>query len=205
MNYSELISLALNYVGRPNDAFLTPHLDSFLRLTEARANRLLKVQKMGQRSYTTTDIYNEYISLPVDFKGLRDIEVRENDGSTKRHTPSYLSPEQMNMVADNPNSNIYYTIIADQLQIHPKQDAQLLEIVYYKKIPELTATATTNWLLDDHPDVYLSGFMMEITAFESDEQAHVKWAVRFKGSMAEVNKEDVDMRWSGPALVIRSL
>lgn len=204
MNYSEITNLAEKYSGR-SDTELTDRFDDFLSIAEARINRLIKVQQMAQRSYTTTIADAEYIALPTDFNGLRDIEVRADDASTIRHTPGYLSPEQMNIVAINPNSNLYYTIIADQLQIHPPQDGQFLELVYYQKVPALTATDTTNWLSDDNPDAYIAGLMVEVSTFEADMESLALWEGRFQRAMVEMKQNDKDVRWSSPSLTIRAL
>ena len=32
-----------------------------------------------------------------------------------------------------------------------------LEISYYSKIPALNQTTTTNWLIEDYPNIYLYG------------------------------------------------
>jgi len=210
MNYLEVKEIALSYSDRESDAELPAKIDSFLRIVEARVDRVLKVQRMTVRTLLTTVAGQEYYGLPSDFAGLRDIEVRSADtidGEARdRVTLEYLSPEQMNSATGIPasQSNIYYTIIANQLQISPPQDSNVLELVYYRKLPNLTENDNTNWLSEDNPDTYVFGLMVEISAFVKNEQSTALWDARFKESLAEIDLDDSKSRWSGVALQMRN-
>ena len=210
MNYLEVKEIALSYSDRESDAELPAKIDSFLRIVEARVDRVLKVQRMTVRTLLTTVAGQEYYGLPSDFAGLRDIEVRSADtidGEARdRVTLEYLSPEQMNSATGIPasQSNIYYTIIANQLQISPPQDSNVLELVYYRKLPNLTENDNTNWLSEDNPDTYVFGLMVEISAFVKNEQSTALWDARFKESLAEIDLDDSKSRWSGSSLQVKA-
>jgi len=204
MNYQNLKNLALSYSDRENDAELLAKMDSFLLVTEARVNRLLKVQKMAIRTQVTTDVKQEYYGLPADFSALRDIEVREEDSSTKRTTLIYLSPEQMNTKSGQQTQCIYYTIVANQLQVFPAQDGKILEIVYYAKLIPLSTSDRTNWLSEDNPDVYIFGLMVEISSFIKNADGYALWDQRFKEALSEIDMDDGKTRWSGTALQMRN-
>ena len=210
MNYLEVKEIALSYSDRESDAELPAKIDSFLRIVEARVDRALKVQRMTVRTLLTTVAGQEYYGLPSDFAGLRDIEVRSADtidGEARdRVTLEYLSPEQMNSATGIPasQSNIYYTIIANQLQISPPQDSNVLELVYYRKLPNLTENDNTNWLSEDNPDTYVFGLMVEISAFVKNEQSTALWDARFKESLAEIDLDDSKSRWSGSSLQVKA-
>ena len=207
MIYSELKNLALSYSDRENDAELIAKMDSFLLVTEARINRVLKVQKMSIRTQVLTVADQEYYGLPADFAGLRDIEIRADDTSNNRTTLQYLSPEQMNdatKIMPSPvNPQIFYTIIANQLQINPPQDGLLLEIVYYAKLTPLSTSDQTNWMSEDNPDVYLFGLMVEISSFIKNANGKQLWEERFVTALAEIDRDDSRSRWSGSPLSIK--
>lgn len=202
MNYSEIVSLALSYADR-SDTEVTSRVDDFLRVVESRATRLMKVQRMVARTATPTVAGQEYYALPTDFGGIRDIEIRDTLASTDRTTLHYLAPEQMNAYANSTDTRLYYTIIANQIQIMPTSDNQVLEIVYYRRIPELSSTATTNWLSETNPDIYVFGLLVEISAFVKDPEAGVMWDRRFNEAITQVTAEDSVSRWSGPMLTTR--
>jgi len=202
MNYDEVKELALAYADREKDTEILAKIDLFIRVTEARVNRVLKVQKMSVRTQIMTVLDQEYYGLPLDFSGLRDIEIRTDDTAQDRITLQYLSPEQMNDAAKRgaTSKKIFYNIIANQLQIYPTQDSKLLELVYYSKVPALNSVDATNWMSLDNPDVYLFGIMVEISAFVKDAAAAQLWDTRFVAAMEEIHHDDKLTRWSGTSL-----
>jgi len=207
MNYTEVVNLALSYSDR-SDAEVTDRMDDFLRMVESRVNRLLKTQDMAVRSLLQTIDEQEYYTLPSDYSGLRDIELRPSQNSRSRNTLQYLSPEQLNnrsSMPDKGSSSVYYTIVAGQIQIMPPQpDGKILEIIYYRKLLPLNDAQPNNWLSDSNPDTYVMGLLVEISAFVKDAEAKILWDQRFKESIAEISLDDSDSRWAGTALQTRA-
>lgn len=211
MNYDEIRTNAYAYSDRSMSSEAYTRYDDFLRIVEARVNRVLQTMKMTKRSTITTDIDEEYYGLPVDFEGMRDIQVNNADSEGKVVTLEYRTPAQMNELANTPETysvpgtrGIYYSFIADQLQIYPPQDAKTLEMIYYQKVPQLTDVVTTNWLSDESPDCYVFGVIVEISAFVKDAESTALWNSRFTQSLSEIKNNDVDVRWgSGNALQTR--
>lgn len=206
MNYSEIITTALSYSDRVSDTEVSARIDMFLRMVESRTNRLLMVQKMSIRAYLDTVEGAEYYTLPSDFNGIRDIEIRDSLDSSNRVTLQYISPEQMNAASTNSNNlqNIYYTIIANQIQIMPIQPAdKVLEVIYYRGISPLSSASITNWLSNYFPDVYLFGLLTEISAFVKDIPSTQMWDSRYKEAVADIDNNDYRTRWSGTALQMR--
>jgi hypothetical protein len=203
MNYSEISNLALAYADR-SDTEVTSKIDSFLKIVEARVNRVLKTRDMSSRTTIATVLDQEYYSLPTDFAGLRDIEFRDTATSDIRVTMQYLTPDQMNIVYSNGLSGHYYTLVANKLQISPTHDSgKIIEIVYYQKLVPLTSLATTNWLSASHPDVYTFGLLVEISSFVKDAEAKALWDVRFIDAVNAIQSDDDRIRWSGTPLTIR--
>ena len=201
MNYQEIIDNALIYADRKNDNELIGRMDSFLRVVESRVNRAIKVMKMTARATLATVPNQEYYGLPVDFAGMRDIEIRAI-GGTGRETMKYASPEQMNSYSTNNVSGYWYTLIADQLQIYPVVENSEIEIVYYRKLTPLAKNAN-NWLANDMPDVYIFGLMVEIASFVKHAESAAMWDERFRNALAEVSGDDQLSRWSGTAMEVR--
>jgi len=201
MDYQEIIDTTLLYADR-TDAEVINSMPSFVKIVEARLNRVFKTSEQATRSIIVTLDGQEYYGLPSDFAGLRDIEI-QNTPSTARQTLQYLSPEQMNDRANNNNNIISYTIIANQLHIYPAQDGLLLEIVYYQKIPPLTETNVNNWISTNEPQIYIFGLMVEINAFVKDPQTTQLWEQRFAAEVSAIESDDKQTRWSGTQLQVR--
>ena len=205
MNYEEIKALAISYSDR-NDVEITANIDNFIRVAESRINRALKTQQMETRVSIPTIAEQEYYDLPVGFGGLRDIEIRATEDDRKRYTLAYISPEQMNnrsSHSDDGTYKIYYTIIANQIQIMPPQDGKIMELVYYKLITALDGTNTTNWISDTYPDLYLFGILVEITSFVKDDVASSLWSDRFTSTLNEITLDDDKTSWSGTSLQSR--
>lgn len=201
MNYTEIIDMALGYADR-TDTEVTSRMDSFLRIVESRTNRPLNTQKMVSRVSIESVTDQEYYGLPADFDGLRDIEVSPVGGG-KITTPKYHSPEQLNNREGVKFNDIAYAIIDDQLRIHPAQTEQFIQLVYYQNLPELSPGTPNNWLSDLYPDCYVFGLCVEINAFVKDAETANMWDARFKESVASIQSNDRDTRWSGTALQMR--
>ena len=202
MNYTEIKQAALDYADR-QDAEVVNNMDTFLRVVEARANRILHVRKMATRAVIATVEDKEYYGLPYDFSGLRDIEIRDPLNPNSRETMEYLSPELMNKHVSSASKKFQYTIIADQLHVWPPSNGKEIEVVYYRKLPPLTEEDNENWLSTGNPDVYIFGLMVEINSFVKDTQNAMAWEQRFGDSIHAVTAEDDIDRWSGTPHRIR--
>ena len=204
MNYTQIKQAALQYADKDKAAHVVASMDTFLRVVESRISRTLKIGKMTARATLPLLKDQEYYGLPVDFAGVRDIEIRDNLTSRDRTTLVYASPEQMNMLAKSSSTTLSYTIIANQLQIYPPQVDKLVEIVYYQRIPELTDRRDTNWLSIYNPDAYIFGILVEINSFLKDDSATQMWESRFQAAISGIDRDDSASRWSGTPLTIKA-
>lgn len=202
MNYKQITDLALSYADR-TDSDITDRMNDFIAIVEARINRAIRVSQMSTRSLVVTADGQEYFGLPERFAGVRDIEVREK-GATKGITAQYINPEQMNGATTvNAPGNIYYTIIANQIQIAPPQDNKVLEIIYYKLLKAISIDSPDNWLSERYPDCYVFGLIVEIESFVKNAQGAEMWNQRFESALQEISYEDRIDRWSGTPLTIK--
>jgi len=206
MNYTELVATSIAYADR-YDLEVTDNVDTFIILVEARVNRLLKTRKQSARTYTSTQANVEYYSLPPDWAGMRDIQMNSLSPNVEHSVTamSYLEPESFNTQRGNPyGGRMFYTIIADQIQIYPIQEAgKTIEMVYYQDVPNLNATDNTNWMSNDQPDIYVSGMTAEIELFAKNYEAADSWFDRMKLAVTELDSADGIERWSGSMLTTR--
>lgn len=207
MNYTDLVTAAKAYADR-NDIEVSDNFDTFIIMVESRINRVLKTREQSTIAYIPTIAGEEYYELPADYNGMRNVQIND-DVPTVAHCTypmSYLGPEQFDMQRDRSYSgNNYYTVITNRLQIYPMFDAgNTIEIVYYQKVPNLNATATTNWLSISHPDIYLAGLVAEIEAFAKNYEVSKGWYDRMTVMINELDTADAKERWGGNPLQIRS-
>lgn len=204
MDYATILAMSLGYADRTDDE-VANNIPNFIRVVESRINRFLKTREMSVRTIHNSVANQEYYSLPTDFNGLRDIEVKDVDNPSSICTLSLVSPEQMNQRITCKNSEGVYTIVGNQLQIYPILPAnKILEIIYYRKLIGLTEASSTNWLSLSNPDVYIFGLLVEINAFTKDVNATTLWDTRFKESLESLKDNDEMNRWSGTSLQMRT-
>lgn len=208
MNYTEIIDSVLAYADRESDAELdSDRLDKFIKIMESKANRKLKVLGMSTRSQLTSVADQEYYGLPSDYSGLRNIKIFDPAAPKKKSTLIYTAPEQMDLLstvsANEVLTEVYYNIEADQLRIIPYQENNVIEIIYYQKVPNLNSIDSTNWLSDSAPDAYIFGLMVEVSSFVKDKESAIFWNERFESVLEELQDDDDSTRWSGPYLQMR--
>ena len=205
MNYKEIVDAAQAYTDR-YDEELKRSIPAFTRVIEGKINNALRTGDQSVRAQIYMQKGVEYYGLPCDWGGFRDVEL-VSPGHTSGRTLVYLSPEEMNKVNRQNNSDRrghnYYTVIAGQIQIAPPADGDMLEVVYYQRLPELKQDDDTNWLTEKNCDVYIFGLCTEISAFAKDELAFATYQQRFNGALMDITMEDQVSRWSGPALRVQ--
>jgi len=204
MNLKEITTAAQAYCDRYDEELVTS-MPSFLKVVEGKINNALRTGDQSIRAQIYLERDNEYYGLPSDWGGARDVEIL-HQGEQHGRTLTYLAPEEMNKLSrknGGRNRHNYYTIIANQIQIAPPTDNEILEIVYYQRLPALEKDADTNWLTEKNPDAYIFGLCTEISAFAKDITSYETYKARFAESMIDITMEDQVQRWSGPALRVQ--
>jgi hypothetical protein len=209
MDYDDIVAAGISYADRFTDSEVIGNIDTFLRFGEARLSRLLKVRKASVRAILSVNPDADYYSIPSDFGGLRDIQLNciQPDGSEKRKTLRYMNPEQIEWKSQQTSNNDlgYYCIVADQIRVSPTVgSSDFLEIAYYQRILPLSPGNPNNWVSDDHPDLYLASLMYEIELFVKNHDVATGWEERLNKALDELGVTDVEERWSGTPLEIRT-
>ena len=202
MNYKDIVTAAQAYTDRYDEELVTT-IPSFTKIVEGKINNALRTGDQAVRAQIWLLRDQEYYGLPSDWGGARDVEILKDGTKTGGRTLTYLSPEELNKVSRSPGRpyprHNYYTIIAGQIQVAPPTDNEVLEIVYYQRLPALEADTDTNWLTEKNPDAYIFGLCTEISAFAKDAVSYETYKMRFAEAMMDITMEDQVTRWSGPA------
>ena len=180
-------------------------MDSFLVIVEARLNRALDIKDMYFRAVLETEEAQGYYGLPSGFMSMRDIQIEATISGGDKITPVYVSPEVMNAAITRVPEYLtgaVYTIIANQIQIYPAQDNQLLEVTYRKRLDALSTNTPQNWLSVQSPDAYIFGLLVEINAYAKDGESAQIWESRFSNTISVLNQQDKETKWSGGILRI---
>lgn len=173
-----------------NRADLTNQIPDFIDLAEARFNRELRLNTMLKRDATTAT--SDYVALPTDW--LEHVSITVTGDNTLRRPLTYLANEEWNRVRlqNLTGSFRYYTIQDDNIALLPAMSSGSvpIEIFYYAKIPALSATNTSNWLLVRAPDLYLYGSLMAAEAFLQNDERVPQWASAMQDAMNSLKIEN---------------
>ena len=145
-------------------------------------------------TFTTGDASYD---LPEGFRSLRKIFV---DGSPQ--TPlKAISPAnvawQYNGEAGIPQA---YFIENRTLTFRPVPASDTtFAMTYLTRLVPLTSENDSNWLLEEHPDIYLTGTLLEAAIYIRDEDAISFLAPSLDSKIASLQRESRLDRWgSGP-------
>lgn len=173
--YAQLKTSVANWLNRDD---LTSAIPDFIALAEAQFNRNVRHRKMVTR--LTSTVSNSYTNVPADW--LQTIRFQLN---TNPVTPLlFVTPEQAleeSMVYSAGQQPLFYTVVGEQFQVVPTPDASYSsELLYYAKIPALSDSNTTNWLLTESPDLYLYGALLQSAPYLKEDERLNTWAGIYK-------------------------
>ena len=190
-NYAELVVAIKEWLDR--DDIADTRIGTFINLAEDRLNRLLRYPDM--ETATTIFATGETAALPTDFLELRAVYKEGNpDQPLQSLSPHGMRSQFMGMSGDP----VAYAIEGRTLIVGPVGDLRL-ELLYYAKIPSLTESTPTNWLLDRFPSVYLYGALVQAEAFLVNPERAAFWQGAFDQAIGEVMQDGLRGRWgAGP-------
>ena len=195
--YDELKTSIANWADRDD---LTNFIPDFIALTEARFNRALRLRSMEQKQIAMTVGGQSNYALPVNYLQMR--EFRLNNNPTVSLT--YVSPEIFE--AWNLGSGVpkFYTIIANEIRIGPTPAGVYeMEMLFWRKFPNLSPTVASNWMLLNAPDVYLYGALLELEPFIQNDARIAVWGSGYSKAIEDIQLQDDKDRHSGSALTVQ--
>ena len=194
-NYTDLKASVADFLNRSD---LTSVIPDFVTMAEADFNRSLRVREMSVR--TQGQISGQYVKLPDDFLGMRNIDLMTDPVTPLEY--KNLQNLDIHRAGDATGKPIYYSILQNSIEFAPVPDGTYtLEIVYYQKVPTLSAN-TTNWLLDNHPDAYLYGTLQHSAPYLQHDERVGLWAGKYQQIIEQITTSDEKAKFSGSTPII---
>lgn len=196
--YADLQSTIADWLNRQD---LTAVIPSFISLAEADINRALRDYRMEKRS--TAQVDAQYSALPIDW--LETIRVQIVGDTSRLELVSDGALADMRAARNDAGGKpTHYAHTAGGLELFPTPDAEYtIEVVYFAKVPALSVSATTNWLLSAAPDVYLYGALTQSAPYLKDDQRAPVWAGLYQNAITSLNTASERSRYSGTGLRLR--
>lgn len=184
-NYDGLKAAIADFLNRTT---LTSAVPAFVMMAEARLNRRLRVNRMVARESVSID--DEYMPLPADWASTENLEYPGSPEFNLRFVDrSKISRlKASHSAAGQPT---YFTIEGSSFRVTPSPDtAYDFDHVYFTRIPRLSASNPSNWLLETSPDIYLYGSLIHSAPYLKDDARIMVWQTLYDTAVDELIAAD---------------
>lgn len=191
--YDNLRATIAAWLWRPNDTDLTTYIPDMVKMAEAQMNRRLRVRQMVTRAEAAFSTDAEFINDPgsdmLEPISLT-LEVSESDiRYLERLAPERLLTDKARYGVTTAGEPQFYAHVGAALQFLPVSDDDYTgELTYYTKIPALSASNPSNWVLASYPDAYLYGSLVHSAPFLQDDERITIWGTMFQSVLDEIQR-----------------
>ncbi|MFE8106915.1 phage adaptor protein [Sphingomonas melonis] len=196
-DYSSLVEKAKLWLDRGSE--LDTLIPTFIANTEGHLNRVLRTPEM--EAFAPMTAVAGSFTLPADCIQVRSLTVAGQPLAAS--SPVDLATRYYG------RNNAYvtgcpaaYAISGRQVQVAPVSDGQIA-LSYWQRIPALTVNQPSNWLLDNHADIYLFGTLFHANTYIVDTDAAAGWSTLFDAAVGTLQDAGQRARYGGP-IVARS-
>lgn len=183
--YSELQDAVANWLDRGD---VTARIPEFIALAEAGMNRMLRDR--NQQTTATGSVSSEFLTLPTDFAETIDLSVTLNgvtQSLTLTDTATIAAEKTPTAWTGWPQ---YYAIVGTQARLYPTPDTTYsYALIYIQRVPALSDSNTSNWVLVGAPDAYLYGAVAQAAMYLRDPDMLSAAGGMFNEAMASLMRD----------------
>lgn len=172
-------------------------IGNFIFLAEAEFNTEMRNRNMEAR--TTIGVTTGYLPHPADWQEWKTIVLVQG---SQRFTLDPISEEEATLLYGRTADDTMprgYVVQNGRTYIYPSQavTSYTYETVYYQGIPNLTGSATTNWLLNSYPQGYLYASLLQASAFAGNDERVALWKGGRDEAVAKIEQASKRASYSG--------
>lgn len=184
--YSELQTSIANHLHRDD---LTTLIPDFIRLAEDNLTADIVSRSMDVKTNLATVAGTQTVTLPTDMVEMRRLMIVSSYNTVLKYvSPDQLSADYVNNITGVPQ---VFTIVGQSIELAPIPDsAYTLEITYKQRIPALSDSNTTNWLLTNWPSAYLYGSLIAAVPYIIDDNRLPVFRSLYQEAIASINSVD---------------
>ena len=195
--FAGLKATIADYLNRDD---LTSVIPSFITIAEAKFNRKLRTRQMVKRA--EGQIETAFFAYPSDWLQAKEFQLNTNPIVRLQFVTEAYGDELKSNRYVSTGQPAYYTITGTQLEFIPTPDSTYsAELTYYAKIPALSDSNTSNWLLAYAPDLYLYGALLEAAPYLKDDERLAVWSQMYINSLGDIEVADQRASVSSTPLV----
>ena len=191
--YAELKTNIAEFLNRDD---VTAISSTFISLAEDDLN--LRLRHWRQEKRSTAEIDTQYSAIPADM--LEIIRFYTTSGDT-RPLELISQAEMLDRKFRNLNTSgqpAYYALTAGEIEVYPVPDGTYTsELYYYSRIPALSDSNTSNWVLDYYSSAYLYGSLIHSAPYLKDDARIQVWAALYQNAIDAINTESEKAKFGG--------
>lgn len=201
--WAELKTSVRDWLDITADGMSDARLEECIAFAERDFNRRVFAPDRETALSITADAQVE--ALPTDFWGFKSPPYIDGspDVALVKLTPGDLRATYPDSTTGIP---AHYAIEGENILFGPTpSSAQTVKGTYYSTISPLNAGTATNWLLTDHPDLYLAATLHYCWMFMVDENRAGLWKAKAEGLIDDLNRSGRKRTNSGPMVATHSI
>jgi|TARA_R110000744_G_scaffold38382_2_gene87903 hypothetical protein len=133
----------------------------------------------------------ETVTMPTGFLALRSLTLQTNPITIMQGFPDINSLYTTYPSTAQQQPRAYSIVGVNTIYLRPVPDgAYDLRIVYYKALDKLSASNTTNWLIENGIGVYVGAAMVELCMYIQDYNATQIWEQFYDAKLADLMRDD---------------
>ncbi len=198
-SYTTLISAVKTYLNRSDIS--DDQVKEFISLAEASFNRVLRTRNQLTRS--TSDVSTQFVTQPTDLLELYNIQLN-SDPIVRLEQVSLSAMDTLKSASSTTGKPLYFAITGTDLELYPAPDASYeIEVIYYATIDPLTTDAETNFLITNHPDLYLFGSLVQAEPWLMNDERIGIWGALLGKGVEELRISDERSQTESGTIVMR--
>ena len=201
-SYSGLKTSIANWLNRSD---LTSEIEDFIVLAEKDFNSKLRIRQMIS-SDNSFSINAEKVDLPTGFLQVRDFFITS---SGTKYALQYITPAQMDQIKGSSTSGqpSTYTIIGNKFRFAPTPASTYTGTLnFYKEFDPLSDSNTSNYILSNHPAIYLYGSLYHSANFLGGVEPRQvqQWQQMYATALERLERNDREDQYGNAPLQQRS-
>lgn len=190
---NSLITAVEDWLLRPD---LSDRIETFIQNAEARLRRDSRVRRLID---IPLNVSSAELAVPSDLVQVDEIIHGDTWGRAPLRNGNLNDVRRARTMRRSGGVPMVFTVINDRFIFGPEPDqTYAITLSYWQAFESLTPTNLSNWLLAEHPDIYLYSTLMESAPYLRDDPRLETWNSFRESALEELHKLNEDKQYGGP-------
>lgn len=167
----------------------------FVMLAEKRINGVLEARAQDITATLTTESSVSTVDLPRDLNSIHSLSI-PGHGNVDFMDSAKFAKAYTGQSSGVPRN---YAIVGRTIKLGPiPDDAYSIECIYRAGVQPLADSGGTNWLIEEHAEIYLAATMCEALDYIGNDAKKASWEAKFESAIQTLNLTD----WNAPGQMV---